>query len=121
MKTCAALVILGLTLVPATALAQQPVAYWLYVEGNWKSSYKVQADCEAAGKASEKAYQCRPVGGTITGGGPGDKWSQDVAYCSGSTGVDAFVSGKGEAKTAGTARERLAFQKCMTDRGHMLK
>lgn len=61
-KKQSVMVALFAVLAVTPAAAQTPTAYWLYVEGNWKESFKAQADCEAAGAATGRAYECRAMG-----------------------------------------------------------
>lgn len=110
------LIVLGLA---SPVAAQSPIAYWLYVGGAWKGSYKQLADCQAAGKDAEGA-ECRPMqlGPSTGSGGKANKWSEDVAYCGSVSGVDAYVSAPGEAQFLGKTANRFDFSRCMIERGH---
>ena len=120
----------------AVAEAQEPVGYWLYVDGAWKGAFVTRADCDAAAaKTTGKLSECRalyldPVAPREplrrAGVGPDSSWESAVQRCR-SWGLidhfnfDAFVSGPGRAEMAGTARAKLAFKKCMTEAGQRLE
>ena len=123
-SACATIAVLvGLIALPYVSEAQQPIGFWLYVEGAWKSSFKQKAECDSAGAATGKSYECRPLGPPQTGIGqsPQGKWQTDVDFCRGVSGADAYTSAPGEGKVLGTAAQRFEFSRCMSERGNPVK